>query len=203
MRLISIHLYVKTTDTEPICIGSSMDLSFAGFFERGTIKEFINFNARLVIARTLKEQRLEVALEKGLCYSYVTSDNLGISIITDEEYPKRVAFDLIYKIMQELNDYVFTNKMSLTNIKSDTDIKFKYIDTIVKEWQDPSNKDSIMILQNELDGVTQIMKKNLQDLLKREENLDALMAKSNDLSKISVDFYKKAKSSNKKCCSMG
>ena len=94
-------------------------------------------------------------------------------------------------------------KMSLANIKSDTDIKFKYIDTIVKEWQDPSNKDSIMILQNELDGVTQIMKKNLQDLLKREENLDALMAKSNDLSKISVDFYKKAKSSNKKCCSMG
>ena len=60
-----------------------------------------------------------------------------------------------------------------------------------------------MKLQNELDDVTKIMKKNLSDLLKREENLEALMAKSNDLSSVSVEFYKKAKSSNKKCCSMG
>lgn len=203
MRLISIHIYVKSSNTDPICIASSMDLSFAGYFERGTIKEFINFNARLVIGRTLKEQKLEVALEKGICYSYVTSDNVGIAIITDEEYPKRVAFDLIYKIMQELNDFVYTNKLNLSNYKQDTDIKFKYLDTIVKDWQDPKNKDSIMQLQSELDGVTQIMKKNLQDLLKREENLEALMAKSNDLSKVSVDFYKKAKSANKSCCSMG
>jgi hypothetical protein len=54
-----------------------------------------------------------------------------------------------------------------------------------------------------LTGVTEIMRKNLQDLLKREENLEGLMAKSNDLSKVSVEFYKKAKESNKKCCSMG
>jgi hypothetical protein len=60
-----------------------------------------------------------------------------------------------------------------------------------------------MKLQGELDDVTKIMKKNLSDLLKREENLEALMAKSNDLSKVSVEFYKKAKASNKKCCSMG
>lgn len=60
-----------------------------------------------------------------------------------------------------------------------------------------------MKLQNELDDVTQIMKKNLSDLLKREENLEALMSKSNDLSKVSVEFYKKAKASNKKCCGMG
>ena len=47
-------------------------------------------------------------------------------------------------------------------------------------------------------GVTEVMKKNLQDLLKREENLENLMAKSNDLSKVSVEFYKKAKESNRK-----
>lgn len=60
-----------------------------------------------------------------------------------------------------------------------------------------------MKLQNELDDVTKVMKKNLSDLLKREENLEALMAKSNDLSSVSVEFYKKAKASNNKCCSMG
>ena len=59
-----------------------------------------------------------------------------------------------------------------------------------------------MKLQGELDDVTKIMKKNLSDLLKREENLENLMAKSQDLSKVSVEFYKKAKDSNKKCCSI-
>lgn len=60
-----------------------------------------------------------------------------------------------------------------------------------------------MKLQGEIDDVTKIMRKNLSDLMRREENLEGLMAKSNDLSKVSVEFYKKAKDSNKKCCSMG
>jgi len=59
-----------------------------------------------------------------------------------------------------------------------------------------------MKLQNEIDDVTKIMRKNLSDLLKREENLEELMTKSNDLNKVSVEFYKKAKASNKKCCSL-
>jgi synaptobrevin family protein YKT6 len=46
------------------------------------------------------------------------------------------------------------------------------------------------------------MKKNLNELLKREENLDNLMAKSKDLSSVSIEFYKKAKSANKKCCNL-
>jgi synaptobrevin family protein YKT6 len=45
------------------------------------------------------------------------------------------------------------------------------------------------------------MKKNLNELLKREENLENLMSKSKDLSSVSVQFYKKAKSANK-CCSL-
>jgi synaptobrevin family protein YKT6 len=46
------------------------------------------------------------------------------------------------------------------------------------------------------------MKKNLNELLKREENLESLMSKSKDLSSVSVQFYKKAKSANNKCCSL-
>eukprot|EP00340_Litonotus_pictus_P004495 CAMPEP_0170522658 /NCGR_PEP_ID=MMETSP0209-20121228/8080_1 /TAXON_ID=665100 ORGANISM="Litonotus pictus, Strain P1" /NCGR_SAMPLE_ID=MMETSP0209 /ASSEMBLY_ACC=CAM_ASM_000301 /LENGTH=192 /DNA_ID=CAMNT_0010810291 /DNA_START=46 /DNA_END=624 /DNA_ORIENTATION=+ len=188
--------------TQPIQIGASMDLSFAGFFERSTVREFINFHSRLVVSRTPKEERMEVALEKGIAYTYVTSDRIGISVIADEEYPKRVAFDLIYKIMQKLNEFVFTNKINLETITTDYDIKFKYLDTLVAEWQNPKDKDNIMKLQGEIDDVTKIMKKNLSDLLQREENLEQLMSKSNDLSKVSVEFYKKAKATNKKCCSL-
>jgi synaptobrevin family protein YKT6 len=139
MRIISIHIYSKSQSTDPICICSAFELKDFGYFERGTIKEFINFNSRLVIGRTQKEQRLEVALEKGICYAYVTSDNIGIAIITDEEYPKRVAFDLIYKTMQQLNEFIYNNKINIESYKQDSDIKFSYISTLIVEWQDPRN----------------------------------------------------------------
>ncbi len=62
------------------------------------------------------------------------------------------------------------------------------------------SEDNILKLQNELNDVTNIMKKNLSELLKREEALDTLMSKSKDLSTVSVEFYKKAKKANNRCC---
>ena len=37
-------------------------------------------------------------------------------------------------------------------------------------------------------------------LMHRGEKLENLMAKSKDMSNVSVDFYKNAKKTNKKCC---
>jgi synaptobrevin family protein YKT6 len=144
MRIVCIHIF-KCGKLEPILLSNASDLSFAGMFERSTVRQFVNFNSRLVVARTPKEERQEIVLEKGICYSYVTSDNIGISIIADEEYPKRVAFDLIYKIMQNFNEFIFTNKINLEKISSDTDIKFKYIDKVIIDWQNPKDSKFINI----------------------------------------------------------
>jgi len=57
-----------------------------------------------------------------------------------------------------------------------------------------------MKVEKELFEVKEIMHQNLNDILKRGENLDTLMARSKDLSTVSVDFYKKAKKQNKSCC---
>lgn len=57
-----------------------------------------------------------------------------------------------------------------------------------------------MKVEKELNEVKNIMHQNLNDLLERGETLDALMARSKDLNAVSVDFYKKAKKSNKQCC---
>ena len=90
-------------------------------------------------------------------------------------------------------------KYDIKSYVDDTDLKFNYINEIIKEWQNPNEKDNILKLQGALNEVQTIMKKNLDELLKREENLDALMAKSKDLSATSVTFYKKAKATNR-CC---
>ena len=53
-----------------------------------------------------------------------------------------------------------------------------------------------MKVEQELNDVKEIMKTNLNDIMKRGENLDELMEKSKDLSSVSVGFYKKAKKQN-------
>jgi synaptobrevin family protein YKT6 len=50
--------------------------------------------------------------------------------------------------------------------------------------------------------VKDIVHKNLAELLKKGEQLDELMVKSKDLDKVSVEFYKKAKKQNSKCCGL-
>jgi synaptobrevin family protein YKT6 len=59
-----------------------------------------------------------------------------------------------------------------------------------------------MKLQGDLNDITNTMKQNLNELLKRGESLDALMSKSNDLSSGSLMFYKNAKKANSKCCNL-
>jgi len=72
----------------------------------------------------------------------------------------------------------------------------------LKKWQDPTEADSLMKVEKELFDVKEIMHQNLDNLLKRGESLDTLMERSKDLNAVSVDFYKKAKKSNKQCCQL-
>jgi hypothetical protein len=59
-----------------------------------------------------------------------------VTIICDPEYPKRVAYDLIYKILEEFNlNYV--SNIKLETINKDLDINFAYIDKIIETWQNP------------------------------------------------------------------
>ena len=48
MRIISIHVY-KTIKEDPILLASTFEVSDFSIFQRGTIKEFINFNSRTVM----------------------------------------------------------------------------------------------------------------------------------------------------------
>ena len=111
-------------------------------------------------------------------------------MICDEEYPKRVAIDFLMKVHDNFKTFVAEKKLDLNLYTADTDVKYDYIANEIVEWQDPSKKDNLMKLQNELNDVTDIMRQNLNELLKREENLESLMQKSSDLSATSVNFYK-------------
>mmetsp|Transcript_13509 Transcript_13509/g.15147 ORF Transcript_13509/g.15147 Transcript_13509/m.15147 type:complete len:111 (+) Transcript_13509:292-624(+) len=88
------------------------------------------------------------------------------------------------------------------DVEADTNLKYDKLEEFLKTWQNPAEADKIYKIKTELTEVTDIMHKNMEDLLKRGESLDVLMAKSKDLSTMSVEFYKKAKKKNQKCCTL-
>ena len=200
MKILSIHIF-SLYKSEPIILSSAFSLAFVSIFQRGTLKDFLNFHSRLVIERVQKDTHAQVQLEKGICYAIANEDKIGVTLISDEEYPKRVAIDFLLKIHDNFKTFLAQQNVNLNSIEKDTDLKFDYIATEIEAWQDPSKKDNIMKLQNELNDVHDIMRQNLNELLKKQENLESLMAKSQDLSLASVNFYKQAKKTNS-CCNI-
>ena len=198
MRILSVHLFSLYKE-KPIILSSAFALSFVSIFQRGTLKEFLNFHSRLVVERLQKGSIAEVKLEQGICYAFSQSEKIGCAIICDEEYPKRVAIDFLIKILDNFNIFIQEKKIDLNLYTVDTDIKYDYIKNEIENWQDPAKNDNIMKLQHELNDLYNIMTKNINELMKREENLDSLILKSEELSKTSKVFYIKAKKTNR-CC---
>ena len=198
MRILSINVFSLYKD-KPIILSSAFSLAFVSIFQRGTLKDFLNFHSRLVIERVKQDTHAQVQLEKGICYAIANDDKIGVTMICDEEYPKRVAIDFLLKVHENFKVFLSQNMLNLNNIQKDTDVKFTYIADEIEAWQDPSKKDNLMKLQSELNDVQDIMRQNLNELLKREENLESLMIKSQDLNAASVNFYKQAKKTNS-CC---
>mmetsp|Transcript_102823 Transcript_102823/g.142205 ORF Transcript_102823/g.142205 Transcript_102823/m.142205 type:complete len:170 (+) Transcript_102823:127-636(+) len=167
-------------------------------------KEHITFNSRTIAGRIPPGNKASIGLENniGMCFCWTTKDEISVTAMTDNDYPENAAFILINNIIMQFRD-AFGKNGTLDSINRDTDLKWGELEVFHKNWQNPHEADKLMKIEKELFEVKEIVHKNLVDLLKRGEEMDQLMAKSNDLSSVSVDFYKKAKKANSKCCNMG
>jgi len=138
--------------------------------------------------------------ENGKTYVDIAKNGLSVAIIADEEYPSKVIMQISREIM---NVFLTAHKEEeLKAITKDVNWTIPELDGKIKKYQDPKEADKLLKLQTNLEEVTTIMNKNLDDLLKRGETLDDLMKKSKDVSSVSYNFYKKARESNKRCCSL-
>merc|ERR1711879_782022 len=75
------------------------------------------------------------------------------------------------------------------------------IEELFQKFQNPAEADKLTKVETDLEEVKGLVMQSLDDLLKRGESLDQLMAKSKDLSNTSVQFYRTAKKNNQ-CCKM-
>ena len=124
----------------------------------------------------------------------VKSDKIGGVLICDEEYPQRVAYTFILK---SLDDFLKQQPKSTWR-----GVPFPELPAIKQQFdlfQDPRQADSITQIQGDLDETKVILYNTIEQVLERGEKLDDIVAKSENLSLTSKQFYKTAKSTNS-CC---
>jgi synaptobrevin family protein YKT6 len=189
---------LRNTGDKALELTSARDLSQYSFFERSSVGQFMTFFSETVSQRTKPGQRQSIEEGNYVGHTYARSEGIACVIIADKEYPVRPAYTLINKILEE---YLQSHPPSdFANIQATTpELKFDQLDNYLKKYQDPSQADSIMRVQQELDETKIVLHKTIESVLQRGEKLDTLVDKSEALSSSSRMFYKQAKKTNS-CC---
>ncbi|CAL1291444.1 unnamed protein product [Larinioides sclopetarius] len=194
VKLYHVGVLYKN-QSKAVCLCAASDLSSFGFFQRNSIKEFMNFTSQILVERCQPGSRMSVKEEAYMCHIFVKADNLAAALISDQEYPQRVAHTLLNKILQEFSS--IHSPSSWTGGAKLVKIKFLHLVFLYKK--DPRKADSLMKIQDELDETKIILHNTVQAVLERGEKLDDLVVKSEELSLQSKTFYKTARKTNQ-CC---
>jgi len=201
MRLLALFVLHKEGDKKVKILQDVLNLESFGYFERRGVQPLLVFSARTVTERTALGTRQSVEADpnvNAMVHVNVRADGLAAAIVSDAEYPQRVAHTLLSKIMDD-----FTNNYppSSWSYMGEQTAKMASLADFLKKYQNPQEADPLMRLQKDLDDTKDILKNTLVNVLERGEKIDDLVARSTDLSFEAKAFYTTAKKTNR-CCTL-
>eukprot|EP01113_Clastostelium_recurvatum_P042786 TRINITY_DN696_c0_g1_i1.p1 TRINITY_DN696_c0_g1~~TRINITY_DN696_c0_g1_i1.p1 ORF type:complete len:187 (-),score=48.88 TRINITY_DN696_c0_g1_i1:77-637(-) len=167
----------------PDVLGVAHELSSFSIFQRGTVKEWSLFISKTLVENSSKGVRQSVNEKEGVCHVYVRGDGIGAVAITDLEYPARSAFVCIMELVNSSGKHALD------------------LDEMLRRYQDPAAGDKVQAVMKQVDDTKLIMHKNIDTVLQNHQSLDQLVDSTDQLSRQSKLFYKKAKETNR-CCSI-
>ncbi|CAG7996675.1 unnamed protein product [Penicillium salamii] len=205
-----LYMGVFRNDTQPalqLCgekdLGSMSTRSASGQMNKlltafDSYDEFLMLFTRTVAEKTKAGQRQDIEEKAYTFHAYGRTEGVAGVIVTDGDYPALVAHQLLGKIVDE-----FLAKHPRTSF-SDPSLRenacpLPQLKEYIVKYQDPSQADSIMKIQQELDETKIVLHKTIESVLERGEKIDSLVQKSDGLSAQSKMFYTQAKKQNS-CC---
>ena len=164
---------------------------------RRTVREMMTFFDKTICKRTPPGQRQSVQNQEYFVHVYMRADGLCGCVTCDAEYPARVAFSILSKVLDEFD----AQNPSWKTEKRNEAIVWPPLDATVQRYQDPANADQIMKIQKNLDETRDVLHNTIETVLARGEKLEDLVERSSELSAQSKLFYTQAKRTNS-CCAV-
>uniref|UniRef100_A0A3B1IEY8 YKT6 v-SNARE homolog n=1 Tax=Astyanax mexicanus TaxID=7994 RepID=A0A3B1IEY8_ASTMX len=197
MKLLCLSVLYKG-EAKSNLLKAAYELSSFGFFQRSSIQEFMTFTCGLLVERSAFGSRASVSEREYMCHVHIRDDGLAAVAIADTEYPQRVCFSLLEKVLDEFSRQVDDRQWPTGTPET---IRFTMLEEYLNKYQNPREADALTRVQAEVDETKIILHKTMESLLERGEKLDDLVQKSEELGQTSKAFYKTAKKQNR-CCKM-
>eukprot|EP01108_Squamamoeba_japonica_P010048 TRINITY_DN9682_c0_g1_i1.p1 TRINITY_DN9682_c0_g1~~TRINITY_DN9682_c0_g1_i1.p1 ORF type:complete len:218 (-),score=68.76 TRINITY_DN9682_c0_g1_i1:49-660(-) len=199
MKVFSIMLFKHVNDQskEPPRLAEALNLSDFGFFKKGSVKELLTFVSRKVVSRSTSSERSSVSHEGYVAHVQVQPSTLSCVVVTDAEYPARVAFDLIRQAIKAFE--ASSQPFGWKSLTADKLFNLPELAKLLTDYAQPHEVDKVLKVQAQVDEVKDIMTKNIDSMLARHEKLEDLVQKSDDLSFQSKAFAKNSKQLNSRC----
>mmetsp|Transcript_7325 Transcript_7325/g.13694 ORF Transcript_7325/g.13694 Transcript_7325/m.13694 type:complete len:223 (+) Transcript_7325:55-723(+) len=174
------------------------DMSSFSYFTRSKAREFIFFGCRQTCERTPLAERLSVGsgYKDYIAHSMVRYDGLAGVVVTDEEYPKDMAYQLLYLVIRDVDTKL---QGKWRKVSKESKVSPPFMETYLKEYQDPQKMDKKGQIQEKIGALRYQLKGNLHELLRRGEDLDDIVGNTEDLSETAKAFYAQSKKHNQ-CC---
>ena len=194
----------EAKEGEPIIISQVFDVAEFNYFQRSSVRQFLTTFTRIFVKRTTLGKRLAVEHEGHVVHTWTLTNGLSGCVVCDQEYPSRVAFSLIRKMLDEfMQTYPDGSGSSAPAWAAlgENAVQLESLNKMIVSYQDPKQVDKLSKIQQELNETTDIMHQTIDKVLERGVKLDDLVDRSADLSSQSKMFYKTAKKHNS-CCTI-
>lgn len=107
--------------------------------------------------------------------SYVLNDNVAYLAITERSYPKKLALTYLEDVRAEFQTSYKREAYLDPQLRPYAYGEFdRFIERTKKTYQDSRATDNLGRLNDELKDVTQVMTKNIEDLLYRGDSLEKM-----------------------------
>ena len=202
MKLYAVQIF-KTfhgdTTANPVLCCEVCDVSSFGFFARSSARQAIKFVGREVSKRVAPGTRMSVtANETTMAHCHSRTDGITAVVVSDPEYPVRVAFGLLRDVLEEFNTHFGGQLERIGPGHADSTCMWDGLQQSFTRYQNPQEVDKILQIRAQLDEVKSIMNESIERLLERGETIDKLVDKSSDLHEASKTFYRATPKST--CC---
>ena len=137
------------------------------------------------------------SIESGLfTFHYLIEGSVCYLCVCDRSYPRKLAFSYLEELAKEF-EVSFAQEVDKPGLRPYAFIKFDtFIQKTKRLYQDTRTQHNLTKLNEDLQDVTRIMTKNMEDLLWRGDSLDRMSSLSDNLRGESLKYRREARKLN-------
>lgn len=111
----------------------------------------MTFFCKTLSDKTANGTRTSVPEQEYVCYTSVRDDGLAVVVMTDQDYPSRVAFTLLGKVLDE-----FSKAMPDPSCWTGS-VTFPALEDFLSKYQNPHEADALSKIHRDLDDTKVIL----------------------------------------------